>query len=623
MDVDMHMTWRGLRVLIVSRGLYPPNGGGELSLLAIAKHLQLAGASVAMLYHGAAHPPGFEAHFLPEPIAGLGMWMRQVLNHAPWRRCIALHLRQTQPDVVITQQETSAAVVEAARAESVRSIVMIRGTDFLRLPAHDHPGAWRHYMQAPAFFEAKRRYLQSLRRADAVVANSEFIRAAYEPPVGRSADVVYPAVDTRAARVNDMGGPFVMLTPHAHKGGHVLLEMARRMPEAKFVVAGNGEREIIQPLKTLPNVDYRGWTAHPERLFEGACATLIPTQMPEAFGRVALESMARGVPVVGSHCGGLPEAVGSAGVLVDDWRRAVAWAHAARALVADPARYRELSAASFAHARSFDAATQMRKFDAVMRRTLENPRRARVSISGVPVDPVTLPQACREIERACVDGRQITVTTVNAEFVVQSLQDCAFRNALRHSSLAVPDSFGIILALAWKRVRMGRCPGVELAERLAAASAASGLRLFFLGSTAAVLEATVGELRSRYPGVCIGTHAPPFGELDGQVTENMIEAVNAFGPDVLLVALGAPRQDVWIARNLPRLRIHAAIGVGGSFDMISGRRARCPATVGRLGLEWAYRLMLEPARWRRCLRLAQFLPIVFRGERPELTEGKA
>jgi N-acetylglucosaminyldiphosphoundecaprenol N-acetyl-beta-D-mannosaminyltransferase len=87
-----------------------------------------------------------------------------------------------------------------------------------------------------------------------------------------------------------------------------------------------------------------------------------------------------------------------------------------------------------------------------------------------------------------------------------------------------------------------------------------------------------------------------------------------------LVALGAPQQDVWIASNLSRLSIHAAIGVGGSFDMISGRLARCPAIAGYFGLEWAYRLMLEPTRWRRCLRLARFLPVAFRAGKAELEE---
>jgi len=170
---------------------------------------------------------------------------------------------------------------------------------------------------------------------------------------------------------------------------------------------------------------------------------------------------------------------------------------------------------------------------------------------------------------------------------------------------------------------MSRCPGVELTERLVAASTASGLRLFFLGSTAEVLQAAVRRLRLLYPEISIGTHAPSFGNLDGEETETMIEAVNDFAPDVLLVALGAPRQDVWISSNLSRLRIHAAIGVGGSFDMISGRLARCPALAAHFGFEWAYRLMLEPTRWRRCLRLARFLPLALRAGKAELKEEKA
>jgi N-acetylglucosaminyldiphosphoundecaprenol N-acetyl-beta-D-mannosaminyltransferase len=620
MDGSMSNAWPalrvvpGMRVVIVSRGLYPPNGGGELSLLAIARHLRSAGASVSILTSGLA-VPGFETRLLPGPVSHWGMWTAQVLNHGAWKRSVAQLLKEVQPDVVITQQETSSATVEASRAEGVRSIVMIRGADFLRLPSPDHPGAWRHYLQAPAFLKARERYLRSLRQADALVANSEFIRRLYEPLVGRSADVVYPAVETTpepgAPQANHIGGPFAMLTPHAHKGGRVLLEMARRMPEARFVVAGNGEREIVEPLRALPNVDYRGWVARPARLFEGACATLMPTQVPEAFGRAAVESMARGVPVIASDCGGLPEAVGNAGVLVRDWNRPEAWSQTARGLLADSARYQELSAASVVQAGRFNAATELSNFDAVLRRTLEEPRRSRVSIAGVPVDAVTLPQAAREIQRAAIAGRRIAVTTVNAEFVVQSLEDRAFRDALCASSLAVPDSFGVVLALALRKRRVPRCPGVELSERLAEVSSATGLRLFFLGGTTEVLAAAVNNLNSRHPGITAGTYAPPFGDLEGPETEKMIAEVNRFAPDVLLVGLGAPRQDVWIAKYLSRLDVHAAIGVGGSFNMISGRLARCPALIGRLGFEWAYRLMLEPSRWRRCLRLARFLPLAF------------
>jgi N-acetylglucosaminyldiphosphoundecaprenol N-acetyl-beta-D-mannosaminyltransferase len=138
-----------------------------------------------------------------------------------------------------------------------------------------------------------------------------------------------------------------------------------------------------------------------------------------------------------------------------------------------------------------------------------------------------------------------------------------------------------------------------------------GLRLFLLGSTPAVIATAAAKLAPAE----IGCYAPPFCDLEGEETRIMIERVNAFAPDVLLVALGAPRQDVWIAQNLSRLRTHVAIGVGGTFDIISGRLVRCPALLGRIGLEWAYRLAQEPWRWRRCLRLARFLPVALTGGR--------
>src|SRR5436305_207665 len=99
----------GLRVLIVSRRLYPPNGGGEISLLAIARHLVSQGASVSLAYGGNAAPDGFTVHSLPEPVRAPGMWNRQCFNHGVWRRSVVKLIRQLEPDIVLTQQEATAA----------------------------------------------------------------------------------------------------------------------------------------------------------------------------------------------------------------------------------------------------------------------------------------------------------------------------------------------------------------------------------------------------------------------------------------------------------------------------------------------------------------------------------
>jgi N-acetylglucosaminyldiphosphoundecaprenol N-acetyl-beta-D-mannosaminyltransferase len=147
-------------------------------------------------------------------------------------------------------------------------------------------------------------------------------------------------------------------------------------------------------------------------------------------------------------------------------------------------------------------------------------------------------------------------------------------------------------------------------ERAAAAAAQRGLRVFLLGAQPGVAEATSDILCARYPGLIIaGTYAgsPAPAEDDA-----LVALVNKATPDILFVAYGAPQQDLWIARNRERLNTGVAVGVGGAFDFISGRRRRAPRWVQRIGMEWLFRLYKEPWRWRRMLALPRFAWAVLR-----------
>ncbi|MBN1967050.1 MAG: WecB/TagA/CpsF family glycosyltransferase, partial [Anaerolineae bacterium] len=132
-----------------------------------------------------------------------------------------------------------------------------------------------------------------------------------------------------------------------------------------------------------------------------------------------------------------------------------------------------------------------------------------------------------------------------------------------------------------------------------------GWRLFLLGAAPGVAERTAAVLECDYPGLQIaGTYA---GSPAPQEEEAIIERVNASGADILFVAYGAPRQDDWIARNRERLNVRVAMGVGGSFDFIAGVVPRAPRWMQQIGLEWLFRLIRQPWRWRRMLRLPRFI----------------
>jgi N-acetylglucosaminyldiphosphoundecaprenol N-acetyl-beta-D-mannosaminyltransferase len=234
-----------------------------------------------------------------------------------------------------------------------------------------------------------------------------------------------------------------------------------------------------------------------------------------------------------------------------------------------------------------------------------------VSILGVRVDAVSRAQALTVLAESIRSGRPRQVVTVNPEFLVQARSDPHFAACLRGAALALADGVGLLLAARFLgRPLPGRVTGVDLTEDLAALCARHGYRMYLLGAGAGVAEAAARVLTERYPGLVIaGCFAgSPSPEHDA----DLVARVCGARPDVLLVAYGAPAQDLWIARNLAAIGAPIAVGVGGTFDYLSGRVPRAPAAVRAVGLEWLYRLIRQPWRWRRQLRLPVFLALVVR-----------
>lgn len=236
---------------------------------------------------------------------------------------------------------------------------------------------------------------------------------------------------------------------------------------------------------------------------------------------------------------------------------------------------------------------------------LAQPDLPRRDLLGVAVDDVTESEAVAAVDRFLQEGRPRQVVTVNPEFVMAARKNEAFRKALNGADLAVPDGVGLIWAgLLLRHPFRGRVPGVELTRALAALCAARGYRLYLLGAAPGVAEETAQRLQQESPGLPIaGTYA---GSPAPEEEEAIVARIRAASPRLLLVAYGAPQQDLWLRRNLPRLGAVVGIGVGGTFDYISGRVPRAPGWMRRAGLEWLYRLVRQPWRWRRMLALPAF-----------------
>ncbi len=238
-----------------------------------------------------------------------------------------------------------------------------------------------------------------------------------------------------------------------------------------------------------------------------------------------------------------------------------------------------------------------------------------VRILGLPVHDLTLPELVDRV-RAWVRAepdRLHQIVTLNPEMVMAARRLPEFRATIERADLVTADGVGIVLAarLLGRPLR-GRVTGVDLVEALAAAGDPE-LALFLLGAAPGVAERAARRLETRSPGCRIaGVWAgSPRPEESGPSLARIAET----RPAVLLVAYGAPAQELWIARHrseLERAGVVVAVGVGGAFDYLAGVVPRAPRPLRRLGLEWLYRLIRQPWRWRRQLALPQFAALVVR-----------
>jgi N-acetylglucosaminyldiphosphoundecaprenol N-acetyl-beta-D-mannosaminyltransferase len=238
--------------------------------------------------------------------------------------------------------------------------------------------------------------------------------------------------------------------------------------------------------------------------------------------------------------------------------------------------------------------------------------RRRITLLGIEIDDLTEDEALEAIEQLVAAGGPHHIVTVNPEFLVEARQNPAFRRVLRAADLATPDGVGVVLAARWRGTPLrGRVTGVALVNRIAAAAVAAGWSLFLLGAASGVAEQAAAELQRRYPGLrIVGCYAgSPHSADEARIREMII----ACQPTILLVAYGHPKQDLWIARNQPLLRVPIAMGVGGVFDYLAGIVPLAPIWMRRIGLEWLFRLIQQPQRWRRIINaVPRFLWAILR-----------
>jgi len=255
-----------------------------------------------------------------------------------------------------------------------------------------------------------------------------------------------------------------------------------------------------------------------------------------------------------------------------------------------------------------------------------------ITVLGIPFKNTTLEKASSFVVDSVKNGKKGYICTPNPEMLLESQRNSTFKNVLKHSLLNVPDGIGILWAAThiynksgkikafltlplvilypayFKKVLQERVTGADLMQTICKKIAKESINCFFLGAAPGVAKKAADILEKKYPGLAInGTHS---GSPDDKEMDEIINMIDKSEADILFVAYGAPAQELWISKVINRLKtVKIAIGIGGTLDFISGTKVRSPKWMQKIGLEWLYRLIQEPSRWRRIYNATIKFPI--------------
>jgi N-acetylglucosaminyldiphosphoundecaprenol N-acetyl-beta-D-mannosaminyltransferase len=232
-----------------------------------------------------------------------------------------------------------------------------------------------------------------------------------------------------------------------------------------------------------------------------------------------------------------------------------------------------------------------------------------IDILGCRLDLLSQGEATEAILRFARDGVGAQVVTLGTEMVVFAQRDAEFRAVVNASALSLCDTIGVLTVARNRGAKLReRVTGVELLERVCQGAATEGLPVYLFGGADGVAADAAAILECSFPGLIIAGTRSGFFASEEEPT--IAEAIRRSGARIVFVGLGSPRQEMWLARNLRASGAGVGIGIGGSFDVISGRVKRAPMIWRRLGIEWLYRLIREPQRLRRQLALPYFVWLV-------------
>lgn len=366
-----------MKILAVEEQLLNPRGGGELSFLTLLTVLSRS-HDVFAIGKRVSHPvhtifPATGFYILEIPRTHM---LNKYLVFKQVERQVAEYIERISPDILITQQDYAAPSVKMASRAGIPTIVFMRNYEHFCLcnnPAQDcsrHCSAcygygnlnpYRYYVDTVFAYE---KYW--LAQASLLVSNSFFMKEVVKDWLGIDSAVVYPFIRTMPI-ISRKPEYITLINPKKHKGIDIVLRLAELLPDRAFVVVGHAPDS--QELRAFPNITCFPWVDDISTIYSRTRILLVPSRWPEPFGRVSVEAAQFGIPCIASRVGGIPEALGDCGILVDNWDDPDEWLRAIQTLDSDTI-YKELSRNARLHAENFTLGRIMESFRLQVRERL-------------------------------------------------------------------------------------------------------------------------------------------------------------------------------------------------------------------------------------------------------------
>ncbi len=245
----------------------------------------------------------------------------------------------------------------------------------------------------------------------------------------------------------------------------------------------------------------------------------------------------------------------------------------------------------------------------------------KVSIFGVPFSKLSMNETVNLVTRMIESREPHQIITANPIMVMSAVDSPAYLELLQAADLVVPDGAGIVWAANYVGNPVAeRVAGFDLLHRLMQLGEPKGWKVYLLGASTEMIEAAASSLKRQYPALQLVGYRDGYFQADEDAA--VIANIREHDPDILLIGRSADKQEPWIAHYKQQLGVPVIMGVGGSFDVLSGKLKRAPGIFQKLRLEWFYRLLQEPWRYKRMLVLPKFAMKVIREKKNVQNRGK-